>query len=133
MTQRARRKEKGLESDECYYLANEPLIRHKKNLDFSVDPPPDLAVEVEVSRTAVGRLPVYASLGIPEVWRCDDDEQFTFLKLTERGQYAEIERSITFPFLEAHDLDQFLELRLEVGDRESMRKFVRWVRRKIKS
>jgi len=133
MTQRARKKYKGLESDECYYFANEPLIRHKKNLDFSIDPPPDLAVEVEVSRTCVGRLPVYASLGIPEVWRCDDEEQFAFLELTQRGRYAEIERSITFPFLQPRDLEQFLELRLQLGDRELMRKFVRWVRKKIKS
>lgn len=85
MTQRRSKKRRGLESDECYYFACEPLIRHKEDLDFSVDPPPDLAVEVEVSRSAVGRLPVDASLGIPEVWRYDDDDRVTFFKLVTGG------------------------------------------------
>jgi Uma2 family endonuclease len=133
MTQRRRKNERGLESDECYYFASEPLIRHKRDLDFAIDPPPDLAVEVEVSRSALGRLPVYASLGVPEIWRCDEDEQLHFLKRMKGGRYVEIARSITFPFLAPNDLQQFLDVRLTVGERESMRKFVRWVRRKIKS
>lgn len=133
MTQRRQKKERGLESDECYYFANEPSVRHKRDLNFSVDPPPDLAVEVDVSRSAIGRLPVYASLGIPEIWRCDDDDQITFLQLVEGGRYVEMERSLTFGFLSSAELQEFLDVHLEVSERELIRKFVRWVRKKIKS
>ena len=133
MTQRQSKKRRGLESDECYYFAREPLIRHKEDLDFNIDPPPDLTVEVEVSRSAVGRLPVYASLGIPEVWRYDDEDRVTFFKLIKGGRYAEIKRSITFPLLEAVELQEFLDLRLELTERELKRKFTRWLRKKLKS
>jgi Uma2 family endonuclease len=132
MTQRKRKKERGLESDECYYFANEPLVRHKRDLDFAIDPPPDLAVEVDVSRSSVGRLRVYASLGVPEIWRCDEDEHVTFVKLVKGGRYTEIERSIAFPFLTPGELQEFVDLRLALSERELIRKFARWVRKKIK-
>jgi Uma2 family endonuclease len=132
MTQWRRKKKRGLESDECYYIAREPLIRHREDLDFNIDPPPDLAVEVDVSRSAIGRLPVYASLGIPEVWRYDDDDRLTFFKLVKGGRYVEIEYSIAFSFLASAEMQRFLDVRLEVTEFELKRKFVRWVRKKIK-
>ena len=46
--------EKGLEPDNCYYVQNEPLVWQKDELDLAVDPPPDLAVEVELRRNAIG-------------------------------------------------------------------------------
>src|SRR5688572_8965256 len=49
-TLRRQMKEKGLEPDECYYVRNETRVRGKRKLDLKKDPPPDLAVEIEVSR-----------------------------------------------------------------------------------
>src|SRR5262245_37853905 len=60
--------ERGLEPDECYYILNEPRVRGKDNLDLSVDPPPDLAIEVDVTRTSTGKMTIYAAIGIPELW-----------------------------------------------------------------
>ncbi len=62
---------RAVEPDECFYIDNEPRMRGKVEIDLSVDPPPDLAIEVEVSRSAASRLPIYAALGVPEVWRYD--------------------------------------------------------------
>jgi Uma2 family endonuclease len=38
-------------------------------LDLSVDPPPDLVIETEVSRSVLRRLRIYAALGTREIWR----------------------------------------------------------------
>src|SRR5437762_13654727 len=58
--------QKGLEPDECYYVQSLPAISGKQELDLSVDPPPDLAIEVDISPHDVAREPIYAALGVPE-------------------------------------------------------------------
>ena len=46
------------------------------------DPPPDLAIEVEVGHPATDRSRIYASLGIREVWKYDGDR----LRIEELGR-----------------------------------------------
>lgn len=48
-------------------MQSEPRVRHKSEIELSLDPPPDLAIEVEISRNMVDKLAVYAALGVPEV------------------------------------------------------------------
>ena len=67
-------KEKGLEADQSYYLINAPKVRGKREVDLVIDPPPDLAIEVENTASSVHQLGIYAALGIPEVWRFDGEE-----------------------------------------------------------
>ena len=57
----------GIEPDDCFYIKNEALIRGKDRLDLTVDPPPDLAIEVDV--TSRSHPSIYAKLGVPELWR----------------------------------------------------------------
>src|SRR5207245_1021857 len=64
-----RRRRRGLEPDECYWIANEFLVRAKEKLDLRQDPPPDLAIEVDVSYSTLDRMSIYAALRVPEVWR----------------------------------------------------------------
>lgn len=59
--------EKGFEPDECYYVQNWSKVAGLRDIDFAKDPPPDLAVEIEVSRTVLNRLAIYAAFKIPEV------------------------------------------------------------------
>ncbi len=59
---------KGLEPDECYYAQNAPAVMGRDDIDLTVDPPPDLAIEVEVSRSSVSRQPIDFALGVGEVW-----------------------------------------------------------------
>lgn len=60
---------KGLEADECYYNLNHRRVCRRRQVDLAVDPPPDVAVETEISRSIVPRLRIYAALGVPEIWR----------------------------------------------------------------
>ena len=77
---------KGLEPDQCYYIRNEPLIRGRMELDLTHDPPPDLAIEIDISRSSVTRLGIYAALGVPEVWRYDGEA--LQVQFVERGSGA---------------------------------------------
>lgn len=61
--------ERSLEPDNCYYLEHEFQVRGRDELDLAIDPPPDLAVEVDASTSSLDRLPVYEAIGVPEVWR----------------------------------------------------------------
>ena len=95
-TLRRRERLRGLEPDECYYVAHEAEVRYKADYVPGRDPPPDLAVEVDVTSSSLDRLQIYADLGVPEVWRFKD-EQLSFWRLTRSGKYARSRRSRAFP------------------------------------
>ena len=99
--------DRGLEPDKCYYFANEPLIRGKARIDLDLDPPPDLAIEVDITRSSLNRLDIYAALGIPEVWRWSK-EKLTVYHRREDGTYSVGETSLTFPFLPMTDVERLL-------------------------
>lgn len=99
--------DKGLEPDECYYLTNRERIGFQRHLDLTVDPPPDLAIEIEITRSALDRLGIYAKLGVSEVWRFDG-ETLTVLLLGADGAYAPSPTSRAFPFLPMADVVRFL-------------------------
>jgi len=120
-------RERGLEADECYYVANEPAVRGKRNLDLAVDPPPDVAMEIEVSRSAVARLPLYATLKVPEIWRYDGEALRVF-RLQADGTYAETDRSECFPQIAIKELARFLAQRDEADETTIVRAFRKWVR-----
>jgi Uma2 family endonuclease len=117
---------RGLESDGCFYIAKEALVREKQELDLTVDPPPDLAIEVEISRSALSRMAVYAALGVPEVWRYDGEE-LRFYRLVE-GDYQPTDASASFPFLAAQQLMPFLEQSITTDHTSLRRSFRAWVK-----
>ena len=55
--------DRGIEPDLCYYIQNESAVRGRSELDLEHDPPPDLAIEVEVSRTVMNRIGIYEAMG----------------------------------------------------------------------
>jgi Uma2 family endonuclease len=122
--------DRGLQPDECFYLRSEPLIRAKDELDFTADPPPDLAVEIDVSRSSLNRLAIYAALGVPEVWRFDGTTLECRVRAAD-GRYASVDRSQNFPGLRPEDLVPFL-LRFTQADLNALIREVRtWVRGQI--
>jgi Uma2 family endonuclease len=127
-TFKQRRKKRGLEPDRCFYIQNEPVMRGKDKIDLRTDPPPDLAIEVEVSRSALDRMAVYAGLGVPEVWRCDG-ETLTVHVLGDDGKYHPVEQSRALPFLPMQELVRFLRQRAQVDETTLIRSFREWVRR----
>jgi Uma2 family endonuclease len=126
-TLRRQLKEKGLEPDECYYVENERRVRSKRKLDLKKDPPPDLAVEVEVSRKILDRLEAYSNLGVREIWRLDG-KSVTFLKLTG-GDYRSIKQSLAFPTISPDDIARFISLMEKKDENSIVRDFVAWIER----
>ncbi|HVC96738.1 MAG TPA: Uma2 family endonuclease [Pirellulales bacterium] len=120
----------GLEADTCYYIVNEPLVRGKEEIDQQLDPPPDLAVEIEVSRSAVAKVPIYAGLHVAEIWRCDGKSLRTF-HLTPGGEYVEQELSLNLPFLRVADLVPFLARRRGADSNAWIGEFRAWVRERF--
>jgi Uma2 family endonuclease len=106
-TFRRRDLKKGTEPDECFYIQNVERIRGKKEIDLTVDPPPDLVIEVEITSPAVPKLPVYARLGVPEIW-LHDGRAPRILRLAG-GQYENSNRSGVLPRLTESVLSEFLE------------------------
>ncbi|MEM9904503.1 MAG: Uma2 family endonuclease, partial [Cyanobacteria bacterium P01_D01_bin.44] len=74
----------GAEPDECFYVRNLAAVRGLRRIDLSQDPPPDLAVEIDITNPSSRRLPIYASIGVTEVWRFDG-EQLQIYRLARGG------------------------------------------------
>jgi Uma2 family endonuclease len=100
------KKRKGLEPDECFYIANEKHMRSVKRIDLNVDPPPDLVVEVDVTHHVVDREAIYAAFGVPEMWRFKKGTLEPFA--LRDGAWRPIEFSLSFPFLRPADLNPFI-------------------------
>ena len=122
--------ERGLQPDEAYYIANEPLVRGKDEFDPNADPPPDLVIEVDVTNTSVKRLPALGALGVPEVWR-HDEQGLHFYRRSDEGDYDVVQQSVAFPFLTPDDVLEFLNQRGEATENEIVRSFVQRVRSKV--
>jgi Uma2 family endonuclease len=130
MTCRRPALKRALEADESYWIQNEPRVRDREEIDLEVDPPPDLALEVEISRSTMDRIAIYAALRVPEVWRWDG-MTLRVLLLTSRGAYRTSERSKAFPFLPLSEFSQFL-LRTDISETQLLRLFRSWVRKQKK-
>ncbi|NJL48020.1 MAG: Uma2 family endonuclease [Leptolyngbyaceae cyanobacterium SM2_5_2] len=121
---------KGIEPDQCFYIQNEAAVRGKNRLDLTVDPPPDLALEVDItSRTHPD---TYAALGVPELWRRVGPTIRIYQLLD--GQYVEVEKSLTFPGWPLQDAIPIYVAQSQVeGRNRAMRAFRQWVRSKIEN
>ncbi|MBL8797120.1 MAG: Uma2 family endonuclease [Planctomycetia bacterium] len=122
--------ERGLEPDRCYYLEHEPLVRDKDEIDLTVDPPPDLAVEIEVSRSCLNRMAIYAALKVPELWRFDGSV-LRIYHLGADGSYVEATASRHFPFLPIPEVQAFLLRRGQLDETKLVKSFRQWVREQI--
>ncbi len=124
-THKAEEQQKGTEPDDCFYIQNARKVIGKK-IDLAVDPPPDLALEVDFSSPSLPKFPIYAALGVPELWRYKNDE-VRFYKLTD-GEYEETNTSRAFPFLTSEVLTQFLLRGITDGQTIAKWAFADWVK-----
>jgi Uma2 family endonuclease len=129
-TFRAQAQERGLEPDKCYWIDSEPHMRGKKEFDIAFDPPPDLAIEVEITRSSLNRLAIYAALGVKEVWRFDGDT-VQFHHQEPGGEYVVQQHSRAFPQLPSDELLRFLS-ESDAQDETSLEwSFRAWVREHV--
>lgn len=122
--------DKGLEPDQCFYIRHEAAIRGKKRLDLTSDPPPDLAIEVDVtSRTYPD---IYAALQVPELWQFNQGHMQ--IKVLQAGQYVEVQESPNFPGLALTQvIPEFLQQSQTIGRNPVIKAFRRWVREQATS
>ncbi|WP_421654708.1 Uma2 family endonuclease [Leptothermofonsia sp. ETS-13] len=116
----------GLEPDRCFYIKNHQQMRGKRQLNLAIDPPPDLAIEVDV--TSKTQIDAYTRLGVPELWVYEGTE----LKIyrLEAGQYQSSTTSSTFPKLPILAwVAEVLEQSRAIGRSPALRAF----RQKIRS
>jgi len=121
------RKGSGKEPDNAFYVGpNERLIRRKSHIDLKVDPPPDLAIEVDNKGDSEIALPSYVRIGVLEIWRYDvTDHTLWFGRLTN-GSYETIDRSLCLPVLTPELIIQALDAFDD--DDMSETKWIGWLR-----
>lgn len=127
-TFRRRDRDRGLEPDDCYYLASLEKVADWATLNLDRDPPPDFVLEVDVTTSCLDRMGVYAGLSVPEVWRFDGDEWHIHL-LDDDGTYQESSFSAALPYLPIPEITTLLSETIALADhRERFRTFTRWIR-----
>ncbi len=121
-TFRKQARAKGCEPDKGFYIQHERQVRGLDDINLSVNPPPDLVIEVDVTSPSLNKLPIYAALGVPEVWLYKGTE-IIFYKLFG-GVYDETQTSVALPMLDSRKATEFLQR----GLTESYTKWIREIR-----
>ena len=114
--------ERGLEPDNCFYLQHESAIRDRDEIDLTIDPPPDLAIEVDITSSSINRLSIYAALRVPEVWRWHDDRLHILLLNRDVG-YSEVGASQALPGFPIAQMVEMIQRRMFVDDLTFIREF----------
>ncbi|MFM8213490.1 MAG: Uma2 family endonuclease [Pirellula sp.] len=112
---------KAYEADESYYVTNLDKVLAKEELDFEVDPPPDLVIEVELTSSAIDKLELFAAMQVREVWR-HDGTSVQFHRLSS-GRYECIAESTELPGLSSDLINRYLDQRLQAGETTGIRAF----------
>lgn len=129
MTFRREVLERGVEADECYWIANAALMLGKVEYDIESDPPPDLAVEIDITKSSINRLGIYAALKVREIWQFDGSELRVHHLVGKK--YRVKEQSRAFPFLPVQELMRFVQQAESEDQTAVMRSFTQWVRDEI--
>ncbi|MEA5580136.1 Uma2 family endonuclease [Nodularia harveyana UHCC-0300] len=113
-----------VEPDTCFYIQNQAAVIGKNRLDLTVDPPPDLAIEIDItSRT---RFDNYEILGVPELWRYT--KEGLEISLLQEGKYIKVPSSPNFPNIPIVELvNEYVQQCLTIGRSQAMRNFRTWL------
>ncbi len=118
----------GIEPDDCFYLKSCQAILGEKRLDLLIDPPPDLAIEIDL--TSPTQLSAYEALGVPEIWRYQQGKLAIFVLVA--GKYQESPTSSLFPTLPICDgFTCILERNSEILMSEARKEFRQWVKNNL--
>jgi Uma2 family endonuclease len=103
---------RGFEPDSCFYIQNEARIRNTRRVDLEVDPPPDLVIEIDLTNDSIDKFPLFANLGVPEVWRIS--RRKVNIHVLEGALYRRQESSEVLAPLNARELTELLEASLSM-------------------
>jgi Uma2 family endonuclease len=121
--------DRGFEPDACFYIQHEPQVRGKREIRLSVDPPPDLIIEIDIFHPSLNKLPLFATLRIPEVWRFND-ERVIILKLVGET-YEELAESTVLPGVTSEALSQFVKENSQMQPTVWRRNVREWARKNL--
>ncbi len=105
-TFRIEKKRKGFEGDATFYFKNADFARGKKEIDLTVDPPPELVIEIDITHGSLQKFPIFAGIGIEEVWRFDGDGVI-FYRL-ENEDYKQVAESVSLPRVKSATVTELL-------------------------
>jgi Uma2 family endonuclease len=112
---------KGVEGGCCYYVQNAERIIGKRDIDLESDPPPDIVVEVDITGNSLNKFPIYAALGVPEIWRYDGKTVHFYALAPDR--YILVPESRFFASLTGQMLAVSIELSKTHGQEAALRVF----------
>ena len=115
---------KGFEPDACFYIQNAPRVRGLKEIDLTQDPPPDLVIEIDITRSSLNKLAIYSAIEVPEVWRFAGYELRIFR--LQGGQYVENPQSTVLPCVTASILTEFVQTSLKLETNAWVRSVRAW-------
>ena len=117
---------RGFEADASFYVTHVSRVRGLSRIDLHSDPPPDLVIEVDVSRSSLDKLPIYAALGVPEVWRCRSGSVHVYRLVG--SSYVETDQSEVLPGLTSTQLTAFAQEGLWESRQAWRRRIQDWAR-----
>jgi Uma2 family endonuclease len=100
--------QKGFEPDSSFYIENSAAV-DMEDLDLRRDPPPDLVIEIDITEPSLWKLPMFAEVGVREVWRYDGAKMYLYV--LNAGRYESVERSFVLPVLTNNQILHFLNAR----------------------
>ena len=125
-TYKRQRDSKGAEPDESFYVKTAEAIIGKRHIDLTVDPPPDIVVEIDSTNDSLWKFSIYAALGVSEIWRYDG-KQAQIYRLVDEA-YVESSSSGSFEMMTSTVLTEFIELSKTSGQSSARSAFRQWVR-----
>ncbi len=131
LTLRREALKRGLEPDECYYVQTPAPPASEGEFDLSIHPPPDLAIEVDISRGSISKMPIYSALKVREVWRYKVG-RLVPMHLNNSGDYVVAKGSLAFPTLDMGQFNKFVKLAVEEDVHEAIKALRKWVRSGVK-
>jgi Uma2 family endonuclease len=117
---------RGFEADSCFYIQNLARVKGKTEIDLRVDPPPDLVIEIDITTSSLDKLSIFASMGVPEVWRYQD-ARIRIFRLAQ-GAMVESGESAALPGLTAELVTRFLNAGRAVDRLTWLSQVRTWVR-----
>ena len=105
-TFRLEKKQKGFEGDGSFYFKNAEVVRGKDEIDLSVDPPPELVIEVDITHGSLSKFPILAAIGVEEIWRFNGEEVIIYR--LENEQYKEVSESVCLPRVKSETVTELL-------------------------
>lgn len=111
---------RAVEPDSCFYIQNESVVRGK-SIELPNDPPPDLVIESDYTNSSLNKFTIYASLGVPELWRYRNQTLDIYQLVGNRYELSD--KSLAFPFLPASEIPEFIEQSKTAGQRATVRAF----------